>query len=436
MRKGRYILNTGEAGNLVLSWMNRDGWLILVSRGVRSFGYGLLSAAMFIYLGKVVGFSDLMVTVILSATLLGSAGFTVFVSYYADRLGRKRLLIVLSVLMAVSGLTFALTTNFYILFAAAIVGTLSPTGAEIGSFLPMEQAILPQTVAENRRTSAFAAYNIVGYLAAAFGGLAYGIVDVLESANYTSMEAHRVVFVLYAIFAGTVVMLYLSLSAKAEMASVRGASSRHKMSRPTRKVVARLSGLFAIDAFAGGFVLQTYILFWFSKTYGVSATTVGALAFVAGLLTTLSMYAAVWLSERIGLLRTMVFTHIPSSVFLILIPVASTFPLSMAFFFARQAISQMDVPTRQSYTVAIVAPEERTAAAGMTAIARNVSQAASPPVSGAYVIPAISLSAPFFLGGILKIIFDISVYFNFRHIRPPEEVARERRQAEKSSRGG
>jgi len=375
---------------------------------------------MFIYLGKIVGFSDLMVGAILSATLLGSAAFTVLVSVYADRLGRKRLLIVLSLLMALSGLTFAITTDYNILLLAAIVGTLSPTGAEIGSFLPMEQAILPQTVSQEKRNSVFAAYNVVGYLAAAFGGLAYGFVGILEQMHVSAMEAHRIMFLVYAVLAIMVVVLYTTLSAKAEMASVRGTRSRRKMSQGTRKIVVRLSGLFAVDSFAGGFVLQTFILYWFSKTYGVSAGTVGGLAFVAGLLTTLSMYAAVWLSKRIGLLNTMVFTHIPSSVFLILIPVATTFPLSMAFFFARQSISQMDVPTRQSYTVAIVAPEERTAAAGMTAIARNVSQATSPSVSG-YVVEPVSLAAPFFIGGILKIMFDIGVYFNFRHIKPPEE---------------
>ncbi len=404
----------------VLEWVSRDGKLLLLTRGVRSFGYGLLSAVMFIYLGKVVGFSDLMVGAVLSATLLGSAAFTVFVSVYADRLGRKRLLIVLSFLMAVSGLTFAVTTDYYVLILAAIVGTLSPTGAEIGSFLPMEQAILPQTVSEDKRNSIFGAYNIVGYLSAAFGGLAYGLVDVLEKQHYSPADAHRVMFLVYAVLALTVVILYTTLSSKAEMASVRGTASRRKMSPGTRKIVTRLSGLFAVDSFAGGFVLQTFILYWFSKTYGVSAGTVGGLAFIAGLLTTLSMYAAVWLSKRIGLLNTMVFTHIPSSIFLILIPVATTFPLSMAFFFARQSISQMDVPTRQSYTVAIVAPEERTAAAGTTAIARNVSQATSPSISG-YVVEPVSLGAPFFIGGILKIIFDISVYFNFRHIKPPEE---------------
>jgi len=406
---------------MVLEWMTRDGKLLLSTRGLRAFGYGLLSALMFIYLGKVVGFSKLQVTAVLSATLLGSAAFTVFVSMYADRLGRKRLLIVLSILMALSGVTFVLSTNFYVLMLAAIVGTLSPTGAEIGSFLPMEQAILPQTVTQERRTTAFAAYNIVGYLAIAFGGLFYGVVGVLEkSVGYSAIDAHKVMFMLYAGLALAVAALYLFLSEKAEMYAVRGKQARVRMSPESRRKVARLSGLFAVDAFAGGFVLQTYILYWFSTTYNASAEMIGQLAFVAGLLTTLSMYAAVWLSKRIGLLRTMVFTHIPSSVFLILIPIGNSLALSTAFFFARQAISQMDVPTRQSYTVAIVAPEERTAAAGTTSIARNVSQATGAPASGV-VEQSVSLSAPFFIGGLLKIAFDIAVYFSFRNIRPPEE---------------
>ncbi len=408
---------------MALGWMSRDGKLLIVTRGIRGFGYGLMSSFLLFYLTDVLDFSDLDGYVVLSATLLGSAAFTVFVSVYADLIGRKRLLIALSLLMALSGITFAFTTNFYILVLAALVGTLSPTGAEIGSFLPMEQAILPQTVTEEKRTEAFANYNIVGYLAIAFGGLSYGLKDVLVNFGFSTLDAYRVLFLLYAGLALTVAALYTTLTSRAEMTSVRGGLSRYKMSPATKKVVGRLSGLFAVDAFGGGFVLQTFILAWFATTYGVSASVVGGLAFVAGLLTTLSMYAAVWLSKRVGLLRTMVFTHIPSSIFLILIPVGGTFPLSMAFFFARQAISQMDVPTRQSYTVAIVAPEERTAAAGTTAIARNVSQAAGAPASG-YIVQTVAQSAPFFIGGILKIAFDISIYFNFRKIRPPEELKR------------
>lgn len=408
---------------MALEWMTRDGKLLLITRGIRGFGYGLLSTFLLYYLEEIVGYSDLKAYSVLMATLLGSAVFTVFVSKYADSLGRKKLLIALSLLMALSGITFAFTTNYMVLLLAAIVGTLSPTGAEIGSFLPLEQAILPQTVTEEQRNQAFANYNVMGYLAIALGGLSYGLKDFLVGLSFSEMDAYRVLFLLYAALALAVAILYTTMSAKAEMTPVQGAAAKVRMSPGTRRIVARLSGLFAIDAFAGGFVLQTFILAWFATTYGVSASIVGGLAFVAGLLTMLSMYAAVWLSKRIGLLRTMVFTHIPSSVFLILIPVATTFAGSMAFFFARQAISQMDVPTRQSYTVAIVAPEERTAAAGTTAVARNVSQAAGTPVSG-YVAQTVALSAPFFFGGILKIIFDISIYFNFRKIKPPEELKR------------
>lgn len=403
--------------------MSRDGRLLLTTRAVRSFGYGFLTVILAIYL-SLIGFSDFMIGAVLSATLLGSAAFTIFVSIYADRLGRRRMLIVLALMMAVSGTVFAMTTNRVALFVAAIIGTLSPTGAEIGSFLPMEQAILPQTTTEEKRNSAFAAYNIVGTFSATFGGLFGGFVKVLQdSFHFKTLEAYQAMFLIYALMALTAVVLYLAVSAKAELSAEKASAPRQRMSPQSRRIIARLSGLFAVDAFAGGFVLQSIILYWFFTRYGVSESTLSVIFFVAGLLTTLSFYAAVWLAKHIGLINTMVFTHIPSNILLMLVPVANTFVLSMAFYLARQAISQMDVPTRQSYTVAVVAPEERTAAASTTAIARNVSQATSPTISG-YAMQAVSLSAPFFVGGALKIAFDVGMYFNFRKVKPPEEMKR------------
>jgi MFS family permease len=404
-----------------LDWLTRDGKLLLTTRGVRSFGYGFLSVILAIYL-KLLGFDDIMIGVVLSATLLGGASFTVFCSIYADRIGRRKMLIFLAMLMATSGIIFFLTENRILLLVASIIGTLSPTGGEVGSFLPMEQTILPQTCSQEKRNSAFATYNVVGTLSASAGALFSGTVVVLQS-NFGASElgSYRAMFLVYSVLALTAAGLYLMVSSKAELPVERASGpGKRRLSSESRGIIARLSLLFGIDAFAGGFVLQSIISYWFFTRYGTPVDQLSLIFFVAGILTTISFYAAVRLAKKIGLIRTMVFTHIPSNILLMMVPLAGTFVLSMAFFLARQAISQMDVPTRQSYTVAVVAPEDRIVAAGVTSISRNVAQATSPSLSG-YAMQFISMSSPFFIGGSLKIVYDVAVYFNFRKVKPPEE---------------
>jgi MFS family permease len=405
---------------MVLDWMTRDGKLLLTTRGVRSFGYGFLSIMLAVYL-HLIGFSDILIGAVLSATLLGSAAFTIFSSIYADRIGRRRMLLILTSLMATSGIIFAATDNRVALFIAAIIGTLSPTGAEIGSFLPMEQAILPQTTPEEKRNSAFAAYNTVGTLSSAAGTLFGLLATFLQSLyGFGELELYHALFLVYSALALASAALYMAVSSKAELQKGHSDRPRKRLSPESRTIVAKLSALFGLDAFAGGFVLQAIISFWFFTRYGVSQGNLFVIFFFAQILTTISFYAAVRLARMIGLIRTMVFTHIPSNVLLMLVPVANTFVLSLTFFLARQAISQMDVPTRQSYTMAIFPPEERIPAAGITSISRNVAQATSPSLSG-YAMQAISMSSPFFIAGSLKIVYDIGVYFNFRNIKPPEE---------------
>ena len=409
----------GSIVPVALDYISRDGKILLATRGIRSFGYGFLSVMFAVYL-TFIGFSEILVGAALSATLLGSAVFTTFVSVYGDRVGRRLLLVVLALLMAISGIIFAITTNEAALLAAAVIGTLSPTGAEIGSFLPLEQAILPQTTTQEKRNSTFANYNVIGQLSSSAGALFFYFQTVLQ-VNYGvgELESYHLMFIIYSMLALGAAGLYLAVSSRAE-AKASVTRERTPLSPQSRTIVAKLSALFGVDAFAGGFVLQSIISDWFKVRYNVPNSHLAVIFFVAGIFTTLSFYAAVWLAKHIGLLRTMVFTHIPSNVFLILVPVANTFVLSMVFYLARQAISQMDVPTRQSYTVGIVAPEERTTAAGVTAISRNVSQGTSPSLAG-YAQHAVSLSTPFFIGGTLKIVYDVAVYFNFRKIKPPEE---------------
>jgi MFS family permease len=407
----------------LLSWLTRDGKLLLATRGVRSFGYGFLSVVLAIYL-KLLGYSDFMIGVVLSATLLGGASFTVFCSLYADRLGRRRMLLSLALLMALSGVIFFVTTERALLLVAAIIGTLSPTGGEVGSFLPMEQAILPQTCPQEKRNTAFAAYNIIGTLAAAAGALFSGLVGILQSHfGVAELESYRAMFLVYSVLALTAAALYLTVSSKAEVMTEHEARPVRRLSSESKSIIAKLALLFGLDAFAGGFVLQSIISYWFFATYGTPVEQLSVVFFVAGVLATISFYAAVVLADKIGLIRTMVFTHIPSNVLLMMVPLAPSFALALAFYLARQSISQMDVPTRQSYTVAVVRPEERIVATGTTSIARNVAQATSPSLSG-LVMQFVSFSMPFFIGGSLKIAYDVAVYASFRKIKPPEEAAK------------
>ncbi len=338
----------------MLEWLSRDGRLLLTTRAVRSFGYGFLSVILATYLGDFLKFDKVLIGVVLSATLLGGASFTIFCSLYADRIGRRKMLIFLSLLMASSGVLFFLTENRAVILFAAAIGTLSPTGGEVGSFLPMEQTILPQTCSDEKRTSVFAAYNMVGTLAAAAGALFIGMIAVFQSGfGLGEAESYRVMFLIYSFLAITAGCLYLAMSSMSELTKAQSEAPKKRLSPESRTIVAKLSILFGVDAFAGGFVLQTIVAYWFVTTYNVPVEQLAIIFFVANVLSTISFYAAVRLAKRIGLIRTMVFTHIPSNILLMLVPIAPTFLLSMAFFLGRQAISQMDVPTRQSYTVAV-----------------------------------------------------------------------------------
>ncbi len=418
------------AGLLRLRWMSRDGRLILMTRGIRSFGYGFLSVILAIYLKDVLGLGEgAVVGAILSAALIGSAGFTTFASVYADRLGRRKILLLLAALMSLSGVVFVLTGDPLILFIAAAIGTLSPTGAEIGSFLPMEQAILPQCCSEGNRNNAFVAYNLVGTLSAAGGTLFAGIVDFLPGYfGLSTLGAYHVMFGLYAGIGAWALILYLLLSPRAEVTTKQIGKPKEPVSDQSKARIARLASLFAIDSFAGGFVLLSIVSLWFNTRWGVPVSEISLVLFIAQILTTISYYVAIRIAKRIGLLRTMVFTHIPSNVFLILVPFAPSYLGAVALFLARQAISQMDVPTRQSYTVAIVPPEDRTFAAGVTSVSRNLAQATSPSIS-TKAMEVVSLSSPFIVGGLLKIVYDIAVFFNFRNIRPAEERDLPRRKS-------
>ncbi len=408
---------------MAFDWISFDGKLILGARIVRTFSYGFLSIILAIYL-KLVGFNEIAIGVVLTATLVNSVIFNLFSAHYADKFGRKKMLILYAGLMIVSAIIFFVTNNYVALIVAALIGTINVTGSEVGAFLSLEQAILPQTVSDiKKRTSIFAIYNSAGTFAMAGGVLVSGISPILEDHyGFGKIDSIRYLFILYAICSVAVLVLYFLLSSKIEQQKVISTSSNLKSLSPkSRRIIGKMSSLFAVDAFAGGFVIQSIVSFWFYTKFGTDISSLSYVFATAAVLTGLSFLFASKMASKIGLVNTMVFTHIPSNVLLILLAFAPTFYVAILIYFARMGLSQMDVPTRQSYIVAIVKDEERVTAASITNTSRNVAQSISPSLTG-LIIQIFSLSAPFVFGGILKIVYDLGIYWNFRKIKPPEEL--------------
>jgi MFS family permease len=343
---------------------------------------------------------------------------------YADLYGRKRMMLIGAVLMIFAGIIFAFTQNFLVLIIAAAIGVISPSGNEVGPFLSIEQAALAQSVEDRRRTYLFAWYNLVGSFATALGALAAGTFSQkLISSGYSAVASYRAVVLGYAIFGIVLALIFLQLSKAIEVRNAPAATnlkSKFGLHR-SKKTVLRLSSLFAMDAFAGGFIMQSIIAYWFHKRFGVSPAVLGTIFFFANILAGISALAAARLASRIGLIRTMVFTHIPSNVMLFFVPLMPSFPLAIGVLLARFSISQMDVPTRQSYLMAVVDPNERSAAAGVTGIARSVGASLSPIITGPLLANPALMGLPFFIAGSLKIIYDLLLYRGFQELKPPEE---------------
>lgn len=408
----------------LLDWLSREGKLLLTARIVRTFAYGFLSIVLAIYL-KLIGFDEILIGIVLSATLVNSVIFTLVASFYADKIGRRKILIIYAFLMSVSGAIFLVTNNYIALIAAALIGTINVTGSETGAFLSIEQAILPQTVKDlKKRTTVFALYNMAGTFAMSAGVLLSGLPAILQqSYGFNQIESIKPLFLLYSLLAIVVIGIYFLLSKNIEL-EVNNQNKKEKhssvLSQKSKGIVGKLSALFAVDSFAGGFVIQSVVSYWFFTKFGTDLPILALIFSVAGVLTALSFLVATKIAGRVGLINTMVFTHIASNILLVLVAFASTFPIALGLYLARMSISQMDVPTRQSYLVAIVREEERTAAAGITNTSRNIAQAVSPSITGV-IIQSLWLSAPFVIGGVLKIVYDLGLYANFRKIRPSEE---------------
>ena len=399
-----------------MTQLSRDGWLLLASKGTRNFGYGFLSVILGLYLNEL-GFTPVEVGFIFTATLVGSALLTAIVTARADRLGRRRMLMLSSALMALSGIMFAVARTPWLLVIAALTGTISPTSGEVGPFETVEAAILPQASSEKRRNQTFGLYNSVGAAMVALGALAAGI--PARSSQFDLLVSYRLMFWLYAALGIAAFLIVSRLSSKVELAQLPERTSFVTLTH-SRGPVLRLAGLFALDSFAGGFVVQSLIAYWFSLRFGVGAEFLGPLFFGVNVMKSISYLLAVRIADRIGLLNTMVFTHLPSNVLLMMIPLMPTLATASAVLLARHLLSQMDVPTRSSYIVAVVEPEERTAATGVTTLSRTTAQAFSPVIAGAALSVA-RFGFPFFVGGALKIVYDLAIYFSFRSQKPSDE---------------
>jgi len=405
-----------------LQWISRDGKLLLGARIVRTFSYGFLSVILAIYL-KLVGFDDILVGIVLTATLVNSIFFNLLSSAYADKIGRRKILVIYAALMIVSSIIFFVTSNYIALVIAALVGTINVTGSEVGAFLSLEQAMLPQTIRDiKKRNSIFAIYNAVGTFAMSAGVLLSGLPSVLQNYGFDKIGAIKSLFLIYAACAVVVLVIYLMLSKNIEVKeSAKSSLSLKNISPQSKNIIVKMSSLFAIDSFGGGFVIQSIVSFWFYTKFGADLSSLSYIFAVSGVLTAISYVASTKIASKIGLVNTMVFTHIPSNVLLILLAFAPSLSIAVSLLFARMSLSQMDVPTRQSYIMGVVSENERIPAAVFTNTSRNISQAISPSITG-IIIQTLSLSAPFVIGGVLKIVYDVGIFFSFRKIKPPEEL--------------
>jgi MFS family permease len=402
----------------VLDWLSLDGKKLLLTRVLRTFAYGYLAVVLGVYLDEL-GMSPTEIGLVLTAAIAGSAVMTVFWSLLADRFGRRRTVATMAALMALGGLLFAVGGSFLPLLVGAFTGTISATSSEVGIFQTVEQAILPQTAPNERRTWLFAIYNTVANFAGAIGSLAAASVVFFASLGLQGADAYRPLFLLYAVIGLINLAVFLTLSDRVELAKVEGERRFIGIGR-SRGTVAKLSLLFGLDAFAGGFVVLSLVAYWFHLRWGLSPEALASIFFWVNVLSGASLLAAGWLAQRIGLLNTMVFTHLPSNVLLMLVPLMPSATLAIALFLLRMSISQMDVPTRQSYTMAVVDPQERTATAGITNVARTTAAAISPAFVGV-AFSAGALGLPFFIAGGLKVLYDLLIYATFRDVHPPEE---------------
>ncbi len=389
---------------------------IYAARALRDCGDGFVAVLLAVYLTEL-GLGALQVGVIATTALLGSALMTLSIGLFGGRHAERTLLMLASALMVATGLAFAASQTFAVLLLVAFVGTINPSAGSVSIFVPLEHSLLAGSVRDADRTRMFAAYSLVGALAAAAGSLAAASPEFLQSMGWTTLGSFRAMFVVYALLGVAGGLLYWSVPRAAPTA---GTAPKTALG-PSRRIVYRLAALFSIDAFAGGFAVQSLIALWLFMQFGLSLAAAATFFFWSGLLAAFSFPAAAWLSRRIGLINTMVFTHIPANLCLIAAALAPNLEIALALLLVRSALSQMDVPARSSYVMAVVTPPERAAAASVTSVPRSLAAALSPAIAGA-LFAAGFMAWPFILCGVLKTAYDLMLLWNFRDIRPPEEA--------------
>jgi len=407
--------------------LTRDGYLLFLTRFMRLFAYGSLSVVLVFYLIGL-GLNASQTGLLLTLTLVGDTVISLYLTTRADRIGRRRMLIVGSILMASAGVAFACTSNLLLLIIAGTIGVISPSGNEVGPFLSIEQAALAHVIPDRSRTEVFAWYTMAGSVATAMGALFAGMITrVLQKTTMTPVGMYRVVVILYAVIGALLAILFLRLSSAAEVRSPEEVSALPRTIKSffgvgrSHRLVVKLSSLFALDSLAGGFVVQSFAAYWFYLRFGVNPATLGVIFFWANIFAGISALLAARLANRWGLINTMVLTHLPSNILLILVPLMPNLPLAVLVLLVRFSISQMDVPTRQSYIMAVVSKEERSAAAGITGVARTTGAAMGPLFVGFMFARPSWVNAPFFIAGTLKILYDVLLYREFVGVQPPEE---------------
>jgi MFS family permease len=394
-----------------------DARLLFAARIVRLFAYGFVAVVLVLYLSAI-GLDDHRIGLLLSLTLAGDVIVSLYLTTRADSLGRKRTLLVGALLMVGAAAVFAITRDFTLLVIAATIGVISPSGNEVGPFLAVEQVALAQAAHGRDRTSLFAWYNLAGSFATAAGSLAGGfLAGLLIARGFGAVTSYRSAIIAYAVLGGILAMVFAGVSSAIE--GERAPKPVRSLFRveQSRSIVMRLSALFAIDSFAGGLVVQSIVAYWFFRRFGLSPAALGSLFFGANLAAGVSALLAARIARRFGLLNTMVFTHLPSNILLILIPLMPTLPLAIAVLLLRFSISQMDVPTRQAFVIAAVDPSERTAAAGITGVARTTGAALAPVIAMPLIASLTHSWVPFIAAGALKIVYDLALLRSCRGVK-------------------
>lgn len=410
---------------LQLSWVSRDGKIIVSASAVRTFAQGSIAVLFAVYLGKL-GFSLVQIGTFFSFGIAGGAVFALLVSLIAEKVGRRRLLVAFTLATAVAATVLVLTDNVLILTSFAFLGTLSGVGGGGGAHAtqPLEQASLAEAAPAHKRTDLFAIYGIASTTAAALGALAAGLPTVFQGAfGLSELLAYKVMFVSFVGLLLIAALLYGLLSSDVE-ALTEERRWTNPLTLPSRRIIFTLTGLFSVDHFAGSLILQSLVAYWFNTRFDLDLGALAFLFFFSHLLSASSLWVAAKIANRIGLINTMVFTHIPANIFLIAVAFAPTAWAAVLFWQLRSFLGQMDVPTRTSYIMAVVNPEERVAMAGIHIVGRNIAGIGGPSIATA-LWQAVSASAPLLACGLLKICYDIALYFLFRNLRPPEEVQKE-----------